>query len=82
MAGPKMTMALASLLLSGAFAITPYCECFSRAAKSSVQQIIAIQLTVSQPTASQLLLLSLSRLAPPLPTVCPSSSPDVTFSSH
>ncbi|UKZ67197.1 uncharacterized protein TrAtP1_008362 [Trichoderma atroviride] len=29
MAGPKMTMALASLLLSGAFAITPYSDCQS-----------------------------------------------------
>lgn len=33
MAGPKMTMALASLLLSGAFATTPYCECFSKTAE-------------------------------------------------
>ncbi|PON30388.1 hypothetical protein TGAM01_v200828 [Trichoderma gamsii] len=29
MAGPKMTMALVSLLLSGAFAITPYSNCQS-----------------------------------------------------
>lgn len=33
MAGPKMTMALASLLLSGAFATTPYCERFSKTAE-------------------------------------------------